>query len=70
VWVAHEAGPVPLLAGFTVKFWIGKEAETKDAGWPAVNFVVDAGWLWFNLLVEPEAVFIRLGRGAETGFVD
>ena len=70
VWVVHEARAVPFLARFVVELRIREKTEPKDAGWLAVNFFVDAGWLRFDLLVEPEAVFIRLGRGAEAGFVD
>ena len=68
--VVHETRAVPFLARFVVELRIREKPEAKHAGRFAVNLFVDPGRLRLDLLVQPEAVFIRLGRGAEAGFVD
>ena len=61
VRVVHETLAVPFLARFVVELRIREKPEAEHAGGFAVNLFVDPGRLRFDLLVEPEAVFIRLG---------
>jgi hypothetical protein len=57
------------LACCIIELRIGEEAEPENAGRFPIDFVVNPGRLRFDLLIEPETVFVRLGRGAETGLV-
>jgi hypothetical protein len=68
-WIVDETIAVPFFAGLFVEVRIWKKPETEDPGWFAVNSFVDAGRLLFYLLIEPQAKFIRLGRGAKSRFV-
>src|SRR6266545_2866535 len=67
--VVHETIAVPFFACLFVKVGIWKKPETEDPGWFAVNSLVDAWRLWFYLLIEPQAKFIRFRRGAKSRLV-
>ena len=67
--IVHEPRAIPFPARFVIKLRIGKESEAENAGWFAVDFLIDPGRLGRDLFVEPEAVVIGFGGGAETGLV-
>src|SRR5213595_1829808 len=68
--IVYETIAVPLLACLFIEVGIWKKPETEDTGWFAVNNLVDACRFGLHLLIEPQAKFIRLGRGAKSGLID
>ena len=67
--IVHEPIAVPFFARFVVEIRIREQAEAEHAGGFAINFLVDPGWLRLGLLIQPQAKFIRFGRGAKPRFV-
>src|SRR5262249_118833 len=67
--IIHEAVPVPLLARFVVEFRIWEKPEAKHARRLAVDSFVDAFRFRFDLLIQPQAKFIRLTGGAKSRLV-
>ena len=67
--IVHETIAVPFFACLVVEVRIWKKPETEYPGWFAVNSLIDARRLPFYLVIEPQAKFIRLGRGAKPRLV-
>ena len=69
-WIAHESIAIPVLARFGVELRVGKKTKPKHARGLAIDFLINPGRLRNDLLVQPQAKFVRLGRGLETGLVN